>query len=141
GTSLKLFLTPTGGAETLLAYVYDSTFTAAGLTGMLASKGATLANFSADQIVVTAPTSLPFTDDFSNPVNGTQLGGASPNVGGTRNWDERLGNFTDNGTSALGTAADKVVIVNFKSVTLPTNLATVHGVSTPTADPSVLGNA
>ena len=113
GTSLKLFFTPTGGAQTLLAYAFDTAFSLAGLTGIRASKNAVLASFSAAQIILDTPT-LAFTDDFSSPTNVNQLGGTSP-AAGARNWDEREGNFTDTGTAAIGNAA--------------TSLATVHGVS------------
>ena len=108
GSSLKLFFGP---SQTLLAYAFDKSLTAAGQTGMHATKNAVLAAFNADEILPNTPT-LPYTESFGAPINTNQL---------SRDWDERQGNFTDTGTSAFGNAA--------------TNLATVHGVSL--ADASV----
>src|SRR5262249_15850365 len=102
GTALKLFW---NGA--LAAYAYDSSITGAGTVGLRVSSGVTVDDFVGEQITQTTPTPL-FTEDFSTPVNKRRL---------SRNWAERVGNVTDNGSTLI--AADPSVI----------SIATIHGVS------------
>src|SRR5205085_11881577 len=99
GSSLKLIY-----AGTLSCYPVDSSF-ATGFTGMRASTALTTAidSFQADAIALTNPV-LPFPDDFRAPVNGNQL---------SRNWTERLGNFTVNaGQQLVGNAALDIATLN-----------------------------
>src|SRR5207253_5871245 len=85
----------------LKAFAFDSVLTAPGYVGMRVNQGATVDNFSADQINLANP-GLPFSDDFSASVN-QQL---------TTNWLERAGNFTVQGGTATGNAALNVATVN-----------------------------
>ena len=62
-----------------------------------------------------SPVPVPFNDNFSSPVNGNQL---------SRNWSERQGNFTDNGTTLVARAPGL-------------SIATVNGVSFANASAQV----
>ncbi len=116
GSDLKLFF---NGA--LAVYAYDAVLPAAGLTGVRASKGAQFDNFFADAITLLTPTAgaHAFADNFSVAANTNQLYGDATQLTGNdqRHWEERLGNFTINGTQqAVGN--DPIL-----------SIATVHGLS------------
>ncbi len=116
GNSLKAFV---NGA--LAAYAQDTLVTSpagslvpGGSVGIYASAGAALNNFTASDIT---PSPVPggilpaapgaFPESFAGPTQTNQLNNAT--------WVEQAGNFTDNGSSAVGNAA--------------TNIATIFGVN------------
>src|SRR5262249_20129993 len=87
GPSLKLIFTPQGQTQGKLVAFADDLSLTTGTVGMRLGATTMLGNFVASAIVQTTPT-LPFTDDFSSPVNvsdGSQL---------SRNWTDRNGNIT-----------------------------------------------
>jgi hypothetical protein len=96
GPSQKLFLN-----GTLVAYAHDTAVTAPGTVGLRIGQGASVANFSADAILLTNPT-LPFNETFSSAVN-QQL---------STDWQERVGNFNVQGGTAAGTASLNLATVN-----------------------------
>jgi uncharacterized repeat protein (TIGR01451 family) len=104
GSSLKLIFN-----NKLLAYGFDTSLSAAagGSAGLRLGQGATASSFSADQIVVPTSQTLPFSDSFSNPGDGSQL---SPS------WSDQNGNIAVAGGAAVG-AGDF-------------NLSTVNGINT-----------
>ena len=91
GSSLKLIFN-----NTLLASGFDTSLTAAagGSAGLRLGQGATASSFSADQIVLPATQSLPFSDDFSSPGSGSQL---------STNWSDQNGNIAVANGAATGT--------------------------------------
>lgn len=101
GTSLKLFL-----GSTLLTFAHDAAIVGAGTTGIRATRGATLDNFTTSVITPTAPTP-PFTDTFTL-ADGSQL---------SRNWTERQGNFGIAGGAARASAPG-ISLATLNGVTL-----------------------
>jgi hypothetical protein len=109
GNSLKLIL---GGK--LVAFGFDNSLTG-GSVGMRLSTGAAVTSLGADKVTATNG-SLPFSDNFTSPSDGSQL---------THTWSDQLGDFTINGsTQAVGIDS--------------TNLSTVNGINV--ADVTVQGD-
>lgn len=103
GSNLKLFYDTIGTASPALRlFAYDGLLSAPGLTGIYSSKDVESDEFIVNEVTLTDPSAaLPFTDAFSNPANGNQLGGNPP---GDRNWQERQGNFMINLGEVVGVA-------------------------------------
>jgi hypothetical protein len=100
GSSLKLIYN-----GQLIASAFDTTLTA-GSVGIRLSQGVAASNFTSDNVTATSPT-LPFSDNFMAPSDGSQL---------SRNWSDQLGNVTINSSNqAVGTG--------------DTNLSTLNGIS------------
>ena len=100
GNQLKLFVN-----NKLQMVAYDSTITAAGAVGIRAAKSS-IDEFNAAAIP-TQIAVLPYTDHFTNPVNGSDL---------DRVWTEKAGAFTIEGNTAKATN----VVPNFSLATLNT---------------------
>jgi hypothetical protein len=98
GSSLKLFFN-----NALVAFTYNSKLTS-GAVGMRAGAGMSFSSFAAVSVTV-GSTSLPFTDNFAQPSDGSQL---------SRLWTGQLGDFTIQNQASVGVAS--------------TNMATVNGV-------------
>jgi hypothetical protein len=87
----------------LLAYAQDTSITAAGSVGMRLSQGVNVSNFSANRITAPSSETLPFTDNFANTGDGSQL---------TSNWSDQLGNVTVVNWLATGEGAFNLSTVN-----------------------------
>jgi hypothetical protein len=93
--------------NTLLAFGFDTSLTAAGSAGMRLTQGATQGNFSADKVTLT-PAGLPFSDNFSSTSDGSQL---------STNWSDQNGNITVVSGLATGEGDFNLSTLNVVSVT------------------------
>jgi hypothetical protein len=98
GSSLKLILN-----NQLVAYAQDGSITAPGSVGMRLGQGVTLGNFNASAITLPAKQALPFTDNFSNPGDGSQL---------STNWSDQNGNIAVVNGVAIGEGDFNLSTVN-----------------------------
>jgi hypothetical protein len=114
GRSLKLFFN-----GKLVAYAYDSRLTS-GTVGMRLNSVFSWANYTAAAVNVSSAT-VPFSDNFSNPSDGSQL---------SHYWTDQIGNFTIEGGAAVGTGSVNMSTVNGISQGSVTLQATMDATST-----------
>ncbi len=104
GGNIKLFYGANPASLPLATYFNDTTPLASGLSGVYLGVGESVTDFSVDAITLTTPTT-PFTDTFTDNT-GAQL---------SRDWYNRMGNYSVAANKIVGQAA--------------TNLSTVNGLS------------
>jgi len=110
GASLKVIFN-----NTLLAFGFDTSLTAAGSAGMRLPEGSTASSFLADQVPVPNAQTLPFADNFSTPplypADGNQL---------STNWRDQNGNITVVSGAATGEGDFNLSTVNGISASIVT---------------------